>query len=119
MIKPTLTTCGTLLCLGIVASVSSTIIQAKPAQSVAPGVTTETNAELKEKALEILEGHCNVCHKKQNPFMVFKAKNMTKRAGRIYKAVFVERRMPKGDQYNLSEKEAEQLKKWVLTEVNQ
>lgn len=119
MIKLILIFRGMLLCLGIATGISSTITEGKPIQPVMPGEVIETQVELKAKALEILESHCNVCHKKQNPFMVFKAKNMSKRAGRIYKAVFVQRRMPKGDQYDLSEEEADQLKKWILTEINQ
>ena len=30
----------------------------------------------KTKALKILQNKCNVCHKKRNPFMIFKQKNI-------------------------------------------
>ena len=50
--------------------------------------------------------------------MVFKARNISKRAPKIYKAVFVEGRMPKGDN-QLPEEAYAQLKKWVLTEIDQ
>ncbi len=43
----------------------------------------------------ILEKQCNVCHREQNPFMVFSLKNMEKRAGKIYKQVFVKNACPK------------------------
>ena len=75
-----------------------------------------TNDQLKEEALSILETKCNACHKKQNPFMVFKEKNMTKRAPRIYQQVFLESRMPKGDEIRLTNKEYNTLKKWLFTE---
>ena len=52
---------------------------------------------LRKEAFEILDSKCNVCHRKQNPFMVFKEKNMSKRAKKIYQVVFVERRMPMGN----------------------
>lgn len=71
--------------------------------------------ELKKDALQILELKCNVCHKKQNPFMVFKEKNMEKRAPKINQMVFIERRMPKGDEIKLSKEEYIQLKNWLAS----
>lgn len=71
--------------------------------------------ELKKEALKILELKCNVCHKKQNPFMVFKEKNMEKRAPKINQMVFIERRMPKGDEIKLSKEEYTQLKNWLAS----
>ena len=71
--------------------------------------------KLKKEALQILELKCNVCHKKQNPFMVFKEKNMEKRAPKINQVVFIERRMPKGDEIKLSKKEYTQLKNWLAS----
>lgn len=71
--------------------------------------------ELKKEALQILELKCNVCHRKQNPFMVFKEKNMEKRAPKINQMVFIERRMPKGDEIKLSKEEYTQLKNWLAS----
>lgn len=71
--------------------------------------------ELKKEALNILELKCNVCHKKQNPFMVFKEKNMERRASKINQMVFIERRMPKGDEIKLSKEEYTQLKNWLAS----
>lgn len=70
---------------------------------------------LKKEALKILELKCNVCHKKQNPFMIFKEKNMEKRAPKINQVVFIERRMPKGDEIKLSKEEYTQLKNWLAS----
>lgn len=74
--------------------------------------------DLGKAVMEILEIKCNVCHRKQNPFMVFKEKNLSKRAEKIYKMVFTERRMPKGDQVRLSTGEYSKLEKWLLTKIN-
>jgi hypothetical protein len=69
--------------------------------------------ELKQKAFEILDTKCNVCHRKQNPFKVFSLRNMNKHAAKIYKQVFVKRRMPKGDEIILTEQEYQILKNWL------
>ena len=71
---------------------------------------------LKKKVLAILETKCNVCHRKQNPLMVFKEKNMVKRAPKIYKQVFVDTNMPKGNEIQLTSEEYNTLKKWLLTQ---
>ena len=71
--------------------------------------------DLKEEVFKILDTKCNVCHRKQNPFRVFKLKNMDKNAKRIYKQVFVYRRMPKGGEIQLTEEEYQTLKKWIKT----
>ncbi len=69
--------------------------------------------DLKKKVFEILKTKCNVCHRKQNPFKVFSLKNMEKNAPKIYKQVFVYRRMPKGDQIQLTNEEYQTLNKWL------
>lgn len=71
--------------------------------------------ELKRKAWNVLATKCNSCHRKQNPFMVFNERNMNKRASKIYKAVFIQKRMPKGKENKLSEKEYLALQQWILT----
>lgn len=73
---------------------------------------------LKEQAFSILDAKCNVCHRKQNPFMVFKLGNMDKRAERIYRAVFVQKRMPKGDDIRLTAEEYATLEQWLKTKIN-
>jgi len=72
--------------------------------------------KLKKEALSILVTKCNSCHKKQNPFMIFKEKNMSKRAPKIYQMVFVERIMPKGNEVKLSNEEYKKLKQWLFSE---
>ena len=71
----------------------------------------------KTAALKILQNKCNVCHKKRNPFMIFKQKNMDKRAKRIYKQVFVKKRMPKGDDIKLTLEEYKILEEWLKTNL--
>jgi len=79
-------------------------------------ILTEADDQLKRAAFEVLETKCNVCHRKQNPFMVFKEKNIEKRAAKIYQMVFVQRRMPKGTDIRLTNEEAATLEKWLLTQ---
>lgn len=76
----------------------------------------EYNEGLKTAAFEILTNKCNVCHKKQNSFMIFKLKNMEQRAQKIHQMVFVERRMPKREGVQLTENEYAILAKWLLTQ---
>jgi len=78
-----------------------------------PSVSDEV---LKKEVFKILDMKCNVCHRKQNPFMVFKEKNISKRAKKIYQMVFIERRMPKGNEIQLTIEEYNKLKKWLLTQ---
>ncbi|HCX20711.1 MAG: hypothetical protein CMB80_07690 [Flammeovirgaceae bacterium] len=73
---------------------------------------------LKTQAYNILRHKCNGCHKKQNPFMVFSEKNMSKRSEKIYEQVFVKQRMPKGNEVKLTNEEYSLLKNWLLTEIN-
>lgn len=72
--------------------------------------------KLKKEAFKILDTKCNVCHRKQNPFMVFNEKNISRRAKKIYQMVFVERRMLKGNEIQLTNEEFIKLKKWLFTE---
>jgi uncharacterized membrane protein len=74
------------------------------------------DAKLNKEALDILEVKCNACHRRQNPFMVFNLKNMEKRAPKIYKMVFIDRRMPKGDEFRLSNEEYNKLEKWLYAQ---
>ena len=69
--------------------------------------------EQKQAAFKILKAKCNVCHKKKNPFKIFSLRNMDRHAPKIYKQVFVYKRMPKGDQIQLTEQEYKTLKDWL------
>ena len=94
----------------------SAIYSTTPERTLASFSLTQDTEVLKKEALEVLVTQCNVCHHKKNPFMVFKAKNMSKRAERIYRAVFVEKRMPKGTENRLTEIQSQKLKNWLLSE---
>jgi uncharacterized membrane protein len=73
----------------------------------------EPTTDLKTKTFKILDNKCNVCHKKRNPFMVFKPKNMERRAKKIHHQVVVTKRMPKGNEYPLTKEEYATLLKWL------
>ena len=75
----------------------------------------KSNPALKLEVFEILNSKCNVCHRWQNPFMVFKLKNMENRAKKINRMVFIERRMPKGNKIKLTSEEYTRLKNWLST----
>ena len=81
-----------------------------------PSGSFSSDDKLEKVAFEILDTKCNACHRKQNPFMVFKEKNISKRAKKIYQLVFAERRMPKGDEIRLSNEEYIALEKWLFTQ---
>ena len=70
------------------------------------------------EAFRVLQTKCNVCHEKQNRMMVFNEKNMVRRAARIQKAVFVKKRMPKGNDYTLTPEERTILKTWLDSQLN-
>lgn len=72
----------------------------------------------KQKALLVLREKCNVCHVRNNPFRVFKEKNMERNAKDIYKQVFVKGRMPLGGEVKLTGEERETLKRWVEATIN-
>ena len=76
------------------------------------------NDEVKRQALAILETKCNVCHRKKNPFMIFKDQNMDKRAAKIYRMVFQEQKMPKGNEIKLTSGEYDTLKEWIYNTIN-
>lgn len=90
------------------------------ASPIEQGLAGRIDPELpsNEQVLSILDIKCNVCHRRQNPFMVFKSNNVEKRAPRIYRAVFVQRRMPKGDEIRLTEQEYSTLEKWLQSKIN-
>jgi len=69
--------------------------------------------DAKKAALTVLQQKCNVCHRSANPGKVFTIDNMEGLAPKIYKQVFVKRRMPKGRDIQLTEEESLVLKNWV------
>ena len=79
---------------------------------------TDPGIPSNEQVLSILDTKCNVCHRRQNPFMVFKTNNIEKRAPRIYQAVFVSKRMPKGNEVRLTEQEYATLEQWLQSKIN-
>ena len=85
----------------------------QPVTTVNLTIASDPEPGLKGVAFEVLKAKCNVCHKKQNPFKVFSLKNMDKHAPKIYKQVFVYKRMPKGNQTKLTDKEYQALKNWL------
>jgi len=78
-----------------------------PLQASGPASTFGSDP-IHSKALEVLEQRCNTCHRKQNPFRIFKEKNLEKYAPLIYQQVFELKRMPK-DGSTLSQSEQEAL----------
>ncbi|MBL4709511.1 MAG: hypothetical protein JKY48_13835 [Flavobacteriales bacterium] len=72
-------------------------------------------SDLKTEAFEVLNAKCNICHRKQNPFKIFSLKNMERHAPKIYKQVFIKKRMPKGNKIKLTKLEYEKLKNWLNT----
>ncbi|MFK8162188.1 MAG: hypothetical protein AB8H12_06955 [Lewinella sp.] len=89
-----------------------------PSISSKPPDTGAGQHPLRPAAFRILDAKCNGCHRKKNPFMVFKTKNMDKRAKRIYRAVYVQRRMPKADGTPLTAAESDSLRRWLQTQIH-
>ena len=83
----------------------------------APREVLTEDARLKQTALSVLVQKCNVCHKTYNPGKVFTADNMETLAPKIYKQVFVKRRMPKGRDIKLTPEEEQLLSRWLETKV--
>lgn len=76
---------------------------------------TDTTAEAKSVAFEILKARCNGCHVRQNPGKVFTSANMNSLAPNIYEQVFIRKRMPRGTRVRLAEDEYTTLRNWLLT----
>ncbi|MGN7818977.1 hypothetical protein HGH92_02110 [Chitinophaga varians] len=86
--------------------------------SVTPIATATIPEDDKEKALLVLQTKCNICHVRNNPFRIFKERNMERNAKDIYKQVFVKGRMPLGNEVKLTEEERETLKKWLEANIH-
>lgn len=68
---------------------------------------------LKEGVLKILDKNCSACHRRHNPSMVFNERNITKRSKIIYQAVFIDKRLPIGNQFELTQEEYKILQQWL------
>jgi len=76
----------------------------------------EKGANMKKAAYQVLHTKCNVCHQIKNPRRVFTLENMSGLAPKIYKQVFIKKRMPKGNDIQLTREEYNTLENWLLTE---
>ncbi|NLR91743.1 hypothetical protein [Flammeovirga agarivorans] len=76
--------------------------------------SSESNS-LKEKAFEVLNTKCNVCHVKKNRRKIFTPDNMDRFGPQINTQVFIKKRMPKGNSISLSSTEYKTLKNWLNT----
>ena len=83
-------------------------------------ITTFQNSpkETKLAAFKILQKNCNVCHKTERRREIFTLDNMDSYASKIEKQVFTKRKMPKGDEFNLTELEESTLKNWLTAVQN-
>lgn len=72
-----------------------------------------TNPVTDSEVLTILEEKCNVCHRKEQPFIIFKTKNLERNKKRIKQQVFEYKLMPKGDEIKLTETEKVLLMDWL------
>jgi len=68
---------------------------------------------LQQRAHDILVKKCNVCHQIKNPKKVFTKENMVDLAPKIYRQVFVWKRMPKGNRITLTDEEKRTLNNWI------
>lgn len=74
------------------------------------------NNNLKKRALTVLQNKCNGCHRAQNPGKVFTRDNMERLAPKIYKQVFIKKRMSKNGK--LTEEERQVLFEWLKTQTS-
>ena len=103
------------LAYGVAVFQSLPIVTSTSLSNIEEEVSVVELPKLKQEALLVLQNKCNVCHKKQNPFKVFKENNMSRLAPKIYEQVFIKKRMPKPGQ-SLSDNEKSTLKEWLKTE---
>ena len=72
----------------------------------------------RDKAFQILDNKCNVCHSKRNKRRVFTIENMDDFGPDIYKQVFVKKRMPKGRKIKLTSEEYQDVLTWISNNKN-
>ena len=75
------------------------------------------NTDPKTDAYNVLKTKCNVCHVKSNPRKVFNLNNMEVLAPKIYRQVFVKKRMPKGTLFQLTTNEYKALENWLISKI--
>jgi len=75
--------------------------------------------DISDRALQVLQTKCNVCHLKQNPGKVFTRENMKGFAPKIHRQVFVKKRMPKGKKIKLTAEEYQILSTWIISTKHQ
>jgi uncharacterized membrane protein len=76
-------------------------------------ISIDNQHTVKENAFNILRTKCNVCHVKMNKRKIFTRNNMSGFAPEINTQVFIKRRMPKGKDVKLTEKEYQLLSTWL------
>lgn len=84
-------------------------------ESTGKKVGLEIEQNIKEEAFLILQTKCNVCHQKKNKRNVFTLENMDGYENKIYKQVFNWKRMPKGNEIELTPDERHKLKSWIIS----
>jgi uncharacterized membrane protein len=71
--------------------------------------------DISDRALQVLQTKCNVCHLRQNPRKVFTRENMDSFVPKIRRQVFVKKRMPKGKKIKLTAEEYQILSTWITS----
>lgn len=90
-----------------------------PSATSQPGVsfyTSNSSANVKLAAFNILKAKCNGCHVRQNSTKVFTTTNMNSLAQNIHEQVFIRKRMPRGNRVRLTEAEYNILRSWLMTQ---
>ena len=106
-----ITLCITIGFLSLNEAPTTEEVQAAPPRAIYDDIST--------KALEVLQTKCNVCHVKQNPRKVFTPENMDGFAPKIYKQVFIKKRMPRGKKIKLTDEEYQILLTWITSTKHQ
>ncbi len=75
-------------------------------------MTQAPDPKLKAKALVVLQNKCNKCHEEKNKSVIFTKDNMNAKSKKIYKMVFVKKKMPKDD-VTLTTSERKDLQLWL------
>lgn len=80
-------------------------------------VRQPVQSSLKQAAYRVLESKCNGCHREKNPRKVFTSDNMNEWSQKIYRQVFIKKRMPKTGGRPLTQQEYTRLKAWLDTQT--
>ncbi len=76
-------------------------------------ISVDHQNTVKEDAFNILRMKCNVCHVKKHKRKIFTRNNMSGFAPQINTQVFIKKRMPKGKDIKLTEKQYQLLSTWL------